>query len=114
MVYDEALAARIRRLLADRAGVRERKMFGGLAFLLHGNLCCGVIQCRLMLRVGADAYEVTLRAPHVRPMDFTGRPLRGFVYVDPAGLRASADLSRWVLRAVEFVSTLPPKASRDA
>ena len=74
MAYDEALAERLRQVLDDQEGIRERKMFGGLAFMLHGNMCCGVEQDRLMVRVGPDRYDEALGRPHARVMDFTGRP----------------------------------------
>ena len=109
MVYDEELAARVREILADRLDVREQKMFGGIAFMLRGNMCCGVHTEELILRVGPDQHEGALSQPHVRPMDFTGRPMRGFVVVDPGGYQEDKDLSRWIQQALEFVLTLPPK-----
>ena len=109
MVYDEELAARVRVMLADRLDVREQKMFGGIAFMLRGNMCCGVHTEELILRVGPDQHEEALSQAHVRPMDFTGRPMRGFVVVDPGGYHEDKDLSRWIQQALEFVLTLPPK-----
>jgi TfoX/Sxy family transcriptional regulator of competence genes len=109
MAYDEQLAARIRDALADTDGVSERKMFGGLAFLLHGNMVCGLVGETLMLRLGADLADAVLDEPHTRPMDFTGRPMRGMVYVDPPGIATDATLAAWVERALGFVRTLPPK-----
>lgn len=108
MAYDEDLAERIRELLGGDADVTERKMFGGLAFMLDGYMCCGVVGSDLMLRLGIDGADGALARPHVRPMDFTGKPLAGTVYVAPAGLRGVA-LRRWVERASAFVRTLPPK-----
>ena len=84
-------------------------MFGGLCFLLGGNMCCGIVGEELMLRVGPEAYESVLGREHAREMDFTGRPLRGFVYVDPPGVRSDAELGSWVDRSLEFVLSLPPK-----
>lgn len=110
VAYDEDLAARIRTLLAARPGeLGERKMFGGIAFMVDGHMCCGVTDDDLMLRLGPEGSDAALDEPHVRRMDFTGRPLSGFVYVDPGGYATDADLERWVDRALAFVATLPPK-----
>jgi TfoX/Sxy family transcriptional regulator of competence genes len=89
-------------------------MFGGLCFMVNGGMCCGLTNAAFMVRVGPDQYEDALAQPHARPMDFTGRPLAGMVYVDPSGYRADADLARWVQRGVDFVSTKAAgkKASR--
>jgi TfoX/Sxy family transcriptional regulator of competence genes len=91
MAYDEALAQRIRRIL-NGPHVEERKMFGGLTFLLQGRMCCGIVGGDLMVRVAGDDYEALVHQAHVRPMDFTGTPLRGFVYVSPPGFRTAATL----------------------
>lgn len=109
MAYDEQLAERIRATLADTAGIGERKMFGGIAFLHHGNMVCGVVAETLMLRLGPERAEAALDEPHVRPMDFTGRPMRGMVYVDPPGFATDEALAEWVGRAMDFAATLPPK-----
>ena len=109
MAYDEGLSQRIRELLTDAPAVDEKKMFGGLAFMVNGNMAVGVTGSELMVRVGADNYESALAEPHVRPMDFTGKPLRGFVYVDAKGYETDAGLEKWVSRAVDFVLTLPSK-----
>jgi TfoX/Sxy family transcriptional regulator of competence genes len=95
MAYDEALAQRIRGLLNGPI-LEERKMFGGLAFLVGGRMCCGVQGTDLMVRVPKDEHARALREPHVRPMDFTGRSLKGFVYVSAPGTRSGAALRRWV------------------
>jgi hypothetical protein len=95
MPYDETLAERIRRVLSGPEVV-ERRMFGGLAFLVDGRMCCGVVGQDLMARVGADAHEEALRKAHVRPMDFTGKPLKGFVYVGGDGVRTEAALRQWI------------------
>ncbi|HSD10650.1 MAG TPA: TfoX/Sxy family protein [Candidatus Binatia bacterium] len=108
MANDEQLAGRIRSVLADTDGVRERKMFGGLAVLVDGNMACGVVGNKLMLRLGRQGAEEALRRPNVRPTDFTGRPMTGMVYVEPAGLRGVA-LRNWVERAVTHARSLPPK-----
>ncbi len=109
MAYDEGLAERIRRALAGRPDIAERKMFGGLAFLLRGHMCCGVVGDRLMLRLGNDGGAAALSEPHTRPMDFTGKAMKSMVYVDPPGIATAADLGRWLQRAVAFGETLPPK-----
>ncbi len=109
MAYDEALAARIRRILAGRRDVREQKMFGGLAFMVSGHMCCGVVKDELVIRLGADNTDRALREWHTRPMDFTGRPLKGFVFVAREGLETDDETRRWVEQAVDYVGTLQPK-----
>jgi TfoX/Sxy family transcriptional regulator of competence genes len=109
MAFDEVLAARIREILEVRTDVAERRMFGGLAFMVRGHMACGIVGSDLMVRVGADAFEEALRKPHVRPMDFTGRPSRGMVYVAPAALRTASALASWVETGVRFVATKPAK-----
>ncbi len=109
MPFDAGLAQRIRETLVDRPGISEKKMFGGLSFLLRGNMCCGVVADELMVRVGPEAYAEALSRPHAREMDFTGRPLRGFVYVSCEGIGSDEALSSWVDRGVEFARSLPPK-----
>ena len=96
MAYDEQLANRIRRTLSTRQGVTERKMFGGLAFLFRGRMCCGIVGNDLMMRIPDDEFDAVLRGRHVRSMDFTGKPLRGFVYVSPPGFRTSTTLRAWL------------------
>lgn len=109
MSFDKGLAQRIRDVLLDQDGLVEKKMFGGLAFMVYGNMACGVVREDLMVRVGPDAYEGALGQPHARPMDFTGRPMRGMVYVDGTGLEEEDDLAAWVLRGVNFAMSLPAK-----
>ena len=109
MSYDEKLAARIRALLDSNPGLSERKMFGGIAFMINGNMCCGVSGEDLMLRVGAADCEAALAQPHAWPMDFTGRPMKSMVFVGPGGTRSGKSLSAWVDRACTFASSLPPK-----
>jgi TfoX/Sxy family transcriptional regulator of competence genes len=107
MTYDEKLAQRIRKVLPPDATIEERKMFGGVAFLLKGKMFVGVVESDLMVRIGAEAYDAALARPHVRPMDFTGRPLTGFVFVSDAGIRTQKNLGDWIHRAMTFVATLP-------
>jgi TfoX/Sxy family transcriptional regulator of competence genes len=109
VAYDEGLAERVRGLLEDRPQVLERKMFGGLAFLVGGNMCVGVVGDELMVRVGPKDHAAALRRPHARAMDFTGRPMKGFVFVAPSGFGEDAQLARWVERGVAFASSLPAK-----
>ncbi|MFH1918633.1 MAG: TfoX/Sxy family protein [Planctomycetota bacterium] len=109
MVYDELLAARVRKALARRKGVTEKKMFGGVGFLLGGNMGVGVWKDSLILRLGPDQYEGALREPGVKPFDITGRPMKGWVMVEPGGIEPDEDLRAWVRRAVTFTGTLPPK-----
>ena len=109
MAYSEDLASRIREILAEAGDLEERKMFGGIAFMVGGHMCVGVIGDDLMARVGPDAHEQALEKPHVRPMDFSGRPMKGYVYVAPAGLGIEAKLRKWIQLARDFVATLPPK-----
>jgi TfoX/Sxy family transcriptional regulator of competence genes len=106
MAYDEKVADRIRRAIGPRTDVTEKKMFGGIAFLLNGKMFCGLANADLMVRVGPERYEAALCESHVRPMDFTGRPLRGYVYVAPSGLRTDAALRRWVDLSMTFVATI--------
>ncbi len=108
MSYDEKLAARVRALLSGHDDVIEKKMFGGLCFMVNGGMCCGITKSDLMVRVGPDAYEGALTRPHARPMNFTGRPLKGMVYVAPAALRTRAALAGWVRLGVAFVSRNAP------
>lgn len=98
MAYDEKLAQRIRHAFGARRDVAECKMFGGLTFLCRGRMCCGVVGADLMVRVADDEFDQIMRERHVRPMDFTGRPLRGFVYVSPPGFRTAAALHKWLSR----------------
>lgn len=110
MVYDESLAARVRKVLGRRKGVSEKKMFGGVGFLLDGNMCVGVWKGSLILRLGPDQYEGALREPCVKEFDVTGRPMTGWVMVEPGGIETDEDLRAWVRRAVAFTGTLPAKA----
>lgn len=109
MPYDDGLAHRVREVLDGEPGLAEREMFGGLGFMLRGNLAVGIIEDSLVARVGPDAYDDALQEPHARPFDFTGREMRGWVFVDHPGLAAAADLDAWIERSLAFVESLPPK-----
>jgi TfoX/Sxy family transcriptional regulator of competence genes len=109
VAYDEALAERVREILAERIDVTERRMFGGLAFMVGGHMACGITGGDLMVRVGKDGYDEAIRQPHTREMDFTGRPSASIVYVDPLGTSDDGALRVWVERATAFTDTLPAK-----
>ena len=108
MSYDEKLATRVRSILAVRHDVVEKRMFGGLCFMVSGSMCCGLTKTDFMVRVGPTHYEEAVAQPHARPMDFTGRPLKGMVYVAPDGLRTEAALAGWIGRGLSFVSRGEP------
>ena len=108
MAYDEDLAERVRDVLRADPALSERKMFGGLCLMLGGHMCCGVVGSDLMLRLGEEGAEAALRKPHVRPMDFTGRPMSTMVYVGPEGLGGRA-LRTWVEKAAAYARSLPPR-----
>ena len=109
MAYDEALADRVSAVLASVPDVREQRMFGGIAFMVGGHMACGIVGDELMLRLGEEGADAALDEPHVRPMDFTGRPMGTMVFVEPAGIASEEALAGWVARALDHVSTLPPK-----
>ena len=109
MAYDEALGERLRRALARRRDITELRMFGGLTFLVRGNMCCGVVGDELMARVGPAHYEQSLAKRHVRKMDYTGRPLTGYVYVAADGLRSAKSLRAWLDLALGYARSLPAK-----
>jgi TfoX/Sxy family transcriptional regulator of competence genes len=109
MAYNEKLAERVRKALTGQKGIAEKKMFGGIAFMLFGNMCCGVLNDDLVVRVGPHAYTKALAESHTRPMDFTARPLKGYVFVAPDGCRTGKALGKWLKKACHFVTTLPRK-----
>ncbi len=109
MAFDEGLAERIRGLILGDPRITERKMFGGLCFMTNGNMCFGIVGSELMLRVGADVYAETLALAHAREMDFTGRSMRGMVYVAEDGIAEDDDLSEWLQRGLDYAGSLPPK-----
>ena len=110
MAVNEKLVSRIRDVLSDRNDVEENRMFGGIAFMVGGHMCCGPLESDLMVRVGPDRYDSALKRKHATTMEFTGKPMRGFVTVKAEGLRTKRDLTRWVGLGLTFVETLPPKA----
>jgi len=114
MAYDPALAARVRRLVLGRKGVTEKAMFGGLAYLLDGRMFCGVLGGELLARVGPGAHDEAMARPHVRVMDFTGRPMRGYVFVGAKAIGREAALARWLDECARHAATLPEKAKGKA
>jgi TfoX/Sxy family transcriptional regulator of competence genes len=108
VAYNESLADQVREIMLGEPGLSERKMFLGLAFMLDGHMCCGIVGNELMLRLGAEGAEKALEQAYVRPMDFTGRPMTSMVYVAPEGLSGQA-LNHWLDQAVAFARSLPPK-----
>ena len=109
MAFDETLAARIRDALARKKNIEEKKMFGGVGYLLRDNMLVGVWKNSLIVRVGPDAYDDALLEPHVREFDITGKPMKGWVLVEPEGVEDDDQLKEWIERAVKFVKTLPGK-----
>ena len=109
MAYDERLAERVRKALARRKGLTERKMFGGIGFMLRGNLCCGVMKDELILRLGPEAAEEAMKKKGARAFDFTGRTMKSMLMVGPAGYRGAKALESWVRAAADFAGNLEPK-----
>jgi len=113
MAYDEQLATRVRTFLKGQRAIVEKKMFGGLAYLSHGKMFAGILNNDLVVRVGPEANDAALKKPHTRPMDFTGRPMKGYIYVSPDGVRTAVQLRQWLVQGQQFVANLPP-AKRTA
>ena len=109
MAYNEQAAHRVRDIISNQPGFVEKKMFGGVGFLLYGNMACGINKDDLIIRVGADNYSHAVMRPHTRPFDITGREMKGWVMVEPAGYANDSDLADWVQTGVDFALTLPPK-----
>jgi hypothetical protein len=109
MAYDEALAARVLEVLGDNPEISERKMFGGIAFMLSGNMAVGVSGDELMVRIDPDDQAEALTRPAVRPFDMTGRPMKGWILVGAEGIAEDADLEGWVSKGLDFAGSLPPK-----
>jgi TfoX/Sxy family transcriptional regulator of competence genes len=109
MAFDEELAERVRVVLDDVPDIREQRMFGGLAFLVAGHMACGIVGDELMLRLGEEGADAALDERYVRPMDFTGRPMRTMVFVTAPGVASRAALEGWIQLALRYAQTLPPK-----
>jgi hypothetical protein len=112
MAFDEHLAERVRRTIGKRQGLSEKKMFGGLAFLLHGNMSCGIHGSELIVRIDPKMTDSALREPGTRVFDITGRPMKGWLLVNASALAEEAALSRWIRRGLDYAATLPSKGSR--
>jgi TfoX/Sxy family transcriptional regulator of competence genes len=109
MAYDEGLAERVRDCFESVSDVEEKKMFGGLCFMVSKHMCCGIVGDTLMGRVGPDKYQESLKCEHVSEMDFTGKAMKGMIYVSPEGIAEDETLSYWVALCASFIATLPPK-----
>ena len=109
MAYDEGLAQRVRELFNEQPGFVEKKMFGGLCFLLHGNMACGVLKDELIARVGPYNYETALKKSHTKKFDITGRPMKGWVVVKSEGHESDDELTAWVQMGMDFALSLPAK-----
>ena len=109
MAYDERITAKVRMLIADEADLTEKKMFGGIAFLIGGNMACGVNKEDLIVRIDPDEHQAALAEPGARPFDFTGRPMKGWLSVGPDGYVDDRDLVTWVQRGVTYARSLPAK-----
>ena len=109
MAYDEGLAQRVREEIGELPGYVEKKMFGGVGFMLHGNMACGVNGADLIVRVGPERYESALAEPHTRPFDLTGRPMRAWVFVDAEGSEPEEEFRAWIQRGVAHALSLPAK-----
>ena len=109
MAYDEGLAERIREVLAENPEIREKKMFGGLAFMVQGNMALGLMTDDLMVRVGTEEYEKALLMPHTRKMDLTGRPMKGFIIVELEGYEDDRILKAWINQGLTYAGSLPAK-----
>jgi TfoX/Sxy family transcriptional regulator of competence genes len=109
MAYDESLAARVRKTLPRTKNIIEKKMFGGVGFLLNGNMCVGVWKEYLILRVGPDNYDEALAQPNVKEFDITGRAMKGWVMVAPEGMQSDGEMIDWIRLSIDFVRRLPPK-----
>jgi hypothetical protein len=109
MAYDDSLADRVEKLIVDQPGFSAKKMFGGIGFMLHGNMSCGVYGDELIVRVDPDDTDTLLAKPHVRIFDITGRPMRGWLLVGPEATATAKGLRGWVERGVDFAASLPPK-----
>jgi len=112
MAYDVSLAQRVREILRLRRGITERKMFGGIAFMLRGHMFVGISKQSLMARVGPQNHDRAMAKAGVREMDFTGKPMRGYVFVGPQGLKSRAALKHWVDLCADFVASLPAKSRK--
>ena len=112
VAYNEDLAERVRAALADRTDVEEKRMFGGLSFMVAGQMCCGVLKNDLVVRIEPTDFDTLVAQSRVRPFDFTGRPVQGMVYVDGSALNDVTAVRRWVQRGTDYVAAHPATAKR--
>jgi len=112
VAYNEELAGRVRETLADRTDIEEKRMFGGLTFMVGGHMCCGVLKNDLVVRIDPGEFDALVAQPHVRPFDFSGRPMQGMVYVDVGALSEPEALRTWVQRGTDYVAAHPAAAKR--
>ncbi|HEY4360007.1 MAG TPA: TfoX/Sxy family protein [Bryobacteraceae bacterium] len=112
MAYDPGLADRVGSLLLRMTTFTEKKMFGGVAYMVNGKMCSGVVKSDLVLRLGSEGAEAALTQRHTRPMDFTGKPMKSMIYVEPVGTDSEADLERWLRLAVDFAQQAPVSPKR--
>ncbi|MBI2059582.1 MAG: TfoX/Sxy family protein [Nitrospirae bacterium] len=113
MPFSEGLAERVRKVLHSRNGIVEKRMFGGIAFMLNGKMCCGVLKDDLVVRVDPTNQDAMLKERGARPMDFTGRPMKGYLYINPGGCDTAALLRKWLDRAIRFTESLSAPSQRS-
>ncbi len=109
MSYDEGLAQRIRKLVADRSGLTEKKMFGGVSFLIQGNMACGVLKDEMIVRIDPEQHDAAVAKPHVRTFDYAGHPMQGWIFVGPAACASEVGLKEWVDTGIRYALSLSPK-----
>jgi len=112
MAFDETLAQRIRVALADEAKIIEKKMFGGIAFMVRGHMTVGIVKNELLVRVGPDTHDKALAKPHAKVMNFTGKPMTGFIYVEAPGIATQAQLKAWIKMALDYTKSMPEKTAK--
>ena len=113
MAYDEILANRVRQILTPIRKVEEKKMMGGLTFMVNDKMCVGILEDNLMARIDPDIYETVLERKGCREMDFTGRPMKGFVFIDPDGTKKKKDLDYWLRLALEYNKKVKPSKRKN-
>ena len=113
MAFDETLAKQVRKHFDGRRDFVEKHMFGGVCFMIRGRMCCGIIDSSLMVRLDPDVADRVADQPYVRPMDFTGKPMRGYLFVDPEGIATPKALKSWVDRCVTHIETMPVKKAKS-
>jgi len=109
MAYDLGLAARCEDFILDKPSISQKRMFGGMAYLLNGNMAFGIHKDHLMVRVGSDAHDASMELPETAPFNLTGRSMKGWILVSPDGIEEDAQLKAWIDRGIRFAETLPAK-----